>query len=152
MYDILNMYSTFVDVMHQCRRCCHTRASYATARVSCSSERRQRRQMCSSYGVLVEITLHVQTTAAVALSLQESAPHELEHLAVIARVISLSLSLSLVGVSSNARPALSASLSLSRLTLCSRLCLGYASRSLRATSTLVYVLVNYIISSSLLNR
>ena len=33
-----------------CRRCCHTLSSYSIERVSCSSERRQRRQMYASYG------------------------------------------------------------------------------------------------------
>ena len=86
--------------------------SARAARVS--GDRGARRvPLTAPVGLLVEITFHVlHDGSRCALSIQQSAPHELEHLAVIARVLSLSLCVS-VSRRVSSLPA-----------LCSRLCRG----------------------------
>ena len=74
---------------------------------ACCDRGDSRVHLRASVGVLVEITLHVlHDGSRCALSIQQSAPHELERLVVIARVLSLSLCVSVSRrVSSSRRSA-----------------------------------------------
>ena len=91
-------------------------------------------------GVLMEITLHLQHHgSSCALSIYQRAPHNIEHLAVIASVFALALRLCFETILVSAGALLS-----SLPALCFRLCRHSASRLCRcsALSALVWFLVS----------